>query len=168
MKPSRPENAVVTGAVLFGLDPNIKNTRKAKYSIGFNCDDIWDEKIHGGIGEKYFDNNNNVYKCRNSFHSFIKKGQDISPNDVVEQSFATMNPRTIVLRFFKSEKVNPVLWTENDVEEISNAQLDLGRDYPENERDFIIKLKFGGTYVDASCYHVKSQRELRFPLYFNK
>ena len=167
LKPSRPESAVVAGAVLFGLDPNIIITRKAKYSIGFNCDDVWDERIHGGIGEKYYDNNNNCYKCKNSFHSFIKKGQDIPSNDVIEQSFATMNPRIIVLRFFKSDKVNPVLWTEDGVEEIGNAQLDLGRDYPDNERNFIIKLKFGGTYVDASCYHENSKRELSFPLYFN-
>ena len=168
LKPSQPENAVVKGAVLFGLNPYIINIRKAKYTIGFNCDDVWNEAIHGGIGEKYCDNNYNIFKCRNSFHTFIKKGQDISPNDIIIQSFITMNPQIILLKFFKSNKENPVLWTEKDVELIGTEQLDLGKDYPEDERDFIIKLKFGGTYAHASCYHEKSKKELSFPLYFNK
>lgn len=168
LKPYQPEYAVVKGAVLFGIDPYTINIRKAKYTIGFNCDDIWDDNIHGGIGEKYYDNRYNIYKCKNSFHTFIKKGQDIPQNFIVEQSFITMNSRIILLKFFKSNKENPVLYTDSDVELISIEQLDLGRDYPEDERDFIIKIKFGGTYADASCFHIKSQKELRFPLYFTK
>ena len=168
LKPSYPQKAVLNGAVLFGLYPEIIKIRKAPYSIGFNCDDLWDENIHGGIGQKYHDPKSNTDKCRNSFHSFIKKGQDISKDYIVEQGFITMNSRIIMLKFFKSEKENPVLWTENGVELMGDVKLDLGQDYPEEERDFIIKLKFGGTFVDATCYHLKSGRELSFPLYFNK
>lgn len=168
MKPSCPERAVVKGAVLFGIDPSIINSRKAMFTIGFNCDDNWDEKIHGGIGEKYYDSRYNIYKCKNSFHAFIRKGQDLSQNDYVEQSFITMNSRIILLKFFKSDKVNPVLWTEKGVELIGNEQLDLGKDFPEGERSFILRLKFGGTYAVASCSHCNSGREFSFPLYFNQ
>ena len=168
MKPSNPERAVVKGAVLFGIDPFIIDIRKAMYTIGFNCDDNWDEKIHGGKGIKYYDPNYNICKCKDSFHVFIRKGQDLSQNDCIEQSFITMNSRIIILKFFKSNKVNPVLWTDEGVELIGNEQLDLGKDYPENERCFTLKLKFGGTFADASCFHEKSRREFSFPLYFNK
>lgn len=168
LKPSYPQKAVLNGAVLFGLYPEIIKVRKAPYTIGFNCDDFWDENIHGGFGQKYYDSKSNTFKCRNSLHPFIKKVQDIPKDFIVEQDFITMNSRIIMLKFFKSEKENPVLWTENGVELIGNLQLDLGEDYPEEERDFIIKLKFGGTFVDATCYHPKSRRNLSFPLYFNK
>ena len=62
---------------------------------------------------------------------------------------------------------NPILFTEEGVELIGNEQLDLGRDYSLEERNFKIILKFGGTFYDAKCIHDKSGKELKFPLYFN-
>lgn len=60
LKPSHPETAVVKGAVLFGINPNIIKLRKAKYTIGFCTNSIWDESKHGLIGEKYFDKIDNA------------------------------------------------------------------------------------------------------------
>ena len=167
LKPSCPEKAVVIGAVLFGINPYYIDLRKAMYTIGFNCDDIWDEKIHGGIGEKYYDSRYNIYKCKNSFHTFIRIGDDLSQNQYIEQSFITMNTRTINLKFYKSLKRNPVLYDEDGVQLIGDAQLDLGKDFPEDERGFILKLNFGGTFLVASCIHPTSGREIKIPIYFN-
>lgn len=169
LKPSCPERAVIQGAVIFGINPFVIGSRKAMYTIGFNCDDLWDEKIHGSVIEnKYYDNNYHIHKCRNSFHTFIKKGDDLIQNNFIEQSFITMNSRVVVLKFFMSQKENPVLFTEDGVELIGNEQLDLGRDYPLEERNFKLRINFGGTYAVASCLHEKSMREFKFPLYFNK
>ena len=169
LKPSCPERAVIQGAVIFGINPFVIGSRKARYTIGFNCDDPWDEKIHGSVIEnKYYDNNYHCHKCRNSFHTFIKKGDDLIQKNFIEQSFITMNSRVVVLKFFMSHKENPVLTTEDGVELIGNEQLDLGRDYPLEERNFILRINFGGTYAVASCLHEKSMREFKFPLYFNK
>lgn len=167
LKPSCPEKAVVIGAVLFGLNPYFIDIRKATYTIGFNCDDIWDDKIHGGIGEKYFDHNFNIYKCKNSFHAFIRIGDDLSQSQYIEQSFITMNSRTINLKFFKSSKRNPVLYNEDGVQLIGDVQLDLGKDFPVNERGFVLQLNFGGTFLVASCKHPTSGREIKLPIYFN-
>ena len=167
LKPSCPEKAVVIGAVLFGINPYYIDLRKAMYTIGFNCDDIWDDKIHGGIGEKYYDSRYHIYKCKNSFHTFIRIGDDLSQNQYIEQSFMTMNTRTINLKFYKSLKREPVLYDEDGVQLIGDAQLDLGKDFPENERGFILKLNFGGTFLVASCIHPTSGREIKIPIYFN-
>lgn len=167
LKPSCPERAVVMGAVLFGINPYFIDIRKAMFTIGFNCDDIWDDKVHEGVGEKYYDKNFKVYKCRNSFHVFIRVGDDLSQNNYVEQNFITMNSRNIVLKFFKSLKRNPVLYTEDGVQLLGNVQLDLGKDFPINERNFTLRLNFGGTFLAASCIHPISGREIKFPLYFN-
>ena len=168
LKPSNPEKAVLKGAVLFGINPNIINLRISPYTIGFNCDEDWNEQIHGGIGEKYYDALNAVFKCKNSFHILIKKGEKISQNNIITKSFITMNSRIIILKFFKTLNPNPVLFTEKGVELIGNEKLDLGRDYNYEERSFYINLKFGGTFYDASCIHIKSGKVLKFPLYFNK
>ena len=167
LKPSCPERAVVMGSVLFGINPYFIDVRKAMYTIGFNCDDIWDESIHGGTGVKYYDQTYKVHKCKNSFHAFIRVGDDLTQNQYVEQSFISLNSRNIVLKFFKSLKRNPILYTEEGVQSIGNVQLDLGKDFPQNERYFTLRLNFGGTFLVASCIHPISGREIKFPLYFN-
>jgi hypothetical protein len=169
LKPSNPERAILKGAVLFGINPNIINLRISAYTIGFNCDEDWDEIKHDGIDKKYqyYDSVNAKYKCKDSFHILIKKGQEIPQDYTITESFITMNSRIIILKFFKTMNPNPILFTEEGVELIGNEQLDLGRDYSLGERNFNIILKFGGTFYDAKCIHEKSGKELKFPLYFN-
>ena len=168
LKPSRPSIAVVKGAVLFGLNPKIVKIRKAPYTIGFNCDKIWDESVHGGIGIKYYDNDYKNYKCLNSFDKFIEIGQDIKEGLTITRNFITKNPRYIYLKFFKTKEKNPILYTDPNVELLGEDKIDLEYDYPLNERGFIVQMEFGGTYVKAKCIHIKSHTEKKFELYFNK
>jgi len=169
LKPSNPEKAILKGAVLFGINPNIINLRISAYTIGFNCDEDWDEIKHAGIDKKYqyYDAINGKFKCKDSFHILIKKGQEIPQDYTITESFFTMNSRIIILKFFKTLNPNPVLFTEEGVELIGNEQLDLGRDFNLEDRNFNIILKFGGTFYDAKCIHEKSGKVLKFPLYFN-
>ena len=51
---------MVKGVVLFGLNPNIINMRKEKHTIGSNYYDIWNDAIHGGISEGYYETNYNL------------------------------------------------------------------------------------------------------------
>ena len=62
LKPSHPEIAVVKGAVLFGINPNIIVERKAKYTIDLSINAIWIEEIHDKNGVKYFDDVSNNYR----------------------------------------------------------------------------------------------------------
>ena len=167
LKPSRPEIAVVKGAVLFGINPDKIKFRIFPYTLGFNCDDDWNDLTHGGIGKKIYNEQTQRFTCLNSFHTFIKKGETISTNHTITHNLITLNSRYIHLKFFKSLKSNPILWTEEGVELIGSDILDLQQEYPVNEWDFTITLKFGGTYVEAKCFHNKSKLEKNLLLYFN-
>lgn len=167
LTPSRPEIAVVKGAVLFGLNSDIINVRKAKYTIGFKTTEIWDEEKHGNLGQKYYDYEENVYRCSNIFDSFIRRGQDISINDIITHNFIMLGPRFISLQFFKTLNPNPILCTEEGVDLIGSDSMDLGRNYAKDEREIIVKMKFGGTFCEATCIHTKSGIEKSLPLYFN-
>ena len=46
--------------------------------------------------------------------------------------------------------------------------MDLKRDYNDNERDVIVIMKFGGTFVEAECIHEKSGERVKTNLYFVK
>lgn len=52
LKPSNPYLAIMEGAVLFGVNPNIIDTRIARYTIGMETRDFWKEEIHSKKGTK--------------------------------------------------------------------------------------------------------------------
>lgn len=166
--PARPDIAVIKGAVLFGLNPNIIKSRKSPYTIGFNSDHYWDDNIHSGKGIKYYDFTFNCFKCQNTFDKLIEKGEDIQIGHKITRFYISTNSRYINLKFFKSEKESPFLWTENGVELLGEDRLDLEEDYPIDQRNFILIIEFGGTFVEAKCIHNLSNKSKNLKLYFNK
>ena len=168
IRPSPPEIAVVKGAVLFGLNPDKIKIRIFPYTLGFNCDDFWDENIHGGKGTKYANEIDKSFLCLNSFHTFIKMGEAIPKNHSITHNFFTLNSRNLIIKFFKTQKNNPILWTEDGIELIGSDTIDLQKDYSIYERGLSVTLKFGGTYVEAKCIHYGSKIETNLVLYFNK
>ena len=168
LKPSRPELAVVKGAVLFGLSPDIINIRKAKYSIGIMADAIWDEMTYGKIGKKYYDIEDKEYFCENIFAQFFEIGQNISIDDKIEHCFTMFDSKTCELKFYKSLKKKTILCNEERDEFMGKDIINLEKDYNKDERQIKVILKFGGTYVEATGIHIKSGKEITFNLYFNK
>ena len=153
---------------MFGLNPDKIKIRIFPYTLGFNCDDDWDESIHGEKGVKYLSQVTNTYICLNSFHTFIKMGESIPKNHIITHNFYTLNSRMIILKFFKTLKNNPILWTEDGIDLIGSDTIDLQKDYNLNERGLSVTLKFGGTYVEAKCLHFESKIEKDLILHFNK
>ena len=66
--------------------------------------------------KKYYDEIENVYRCKDSFYTFIKIGQNISINDEITHKFKLLGPRTCKLEFYKSFKKEPILCDEDGVE----------------------------------------------------
>lgn len=153
---------------MFGINPDIIVERKVKYSIGFCSCKIWKEEIHSQIGEKYFDEDDNVYRCRNCFDLFIKIGQTLRIEDKIKHNFHMLGPRYCNLKFYKSYKENPILCNEKGVELIGQDLLDLKKDYPKDERDIVVEMNFFGTFVEAECLHIKSGIKTKINLYFDK
>ena len=168
LKPSHPEIAVVKGAVLFGINPNIIIERKAKYTIGLSVNNVWNETIYGKIGgEKYLDDDK-TYRCKNCFDLFIEIGETLSINHKITHNLRMSTPRYCSLIFYKSYKKKPILCTEEGVEKIGEDELDVKKDHGPTERDIIVEMKFGGTYVEAECIHKKSGIKTKTNLYFDK
>lgn len=166
LKPSHPDRAVVKGAVLFGIDPSIIKSRKAKYSIGFCSNNIYNKEIHGKIGGKKYIDDEGIERCEDCFTTFIKIGEIISIDDIRKHYFQLANPNCASLKFYKTTKPNPILCTEDKVDLIGEDSFDLKKDYPKGERDFTVEMKFGGTFAVAKCIHQKSGTKIEIPLYF--
>ena len=161
--------AVKNGAVLFGLNPKKIFSRIAKYTIGEKVRNIWDDQIHSKLGlkNKIYDEDAKVYRCANCFDKFVEIGQKIGNDQLITKTYSLVNKRYGKIIFYKTENSNPILISEEGVEEIGNCLLDAGKDYPFGERDIKVTLKFGGTSIDVKAIHVKSGKEVKAKFEFN-
>ena len=83
LKPSNPYLSILEGAVLFGINPNIIETRIAKYTIGMGTRSIWNDEIHSEKGTKIFDEDSKVWRCEHCFCKFIEVNQKLKINEEI-------------------------------------------------------------------------------------
>ena len=66
------------------------------------------------------------------------------------------------ISFYKTKKSNPIFISEEGIELIGECFLDIGKDYnSREERQILVKLKFGGTFIDVNAIHLKSGKNIR-------
>jgi hypothetical protein len=167
IKPSNHYLAIMDGAVLFGLNPNIIDIRIAKYTIGMQTRSLWNEEKHSKNGKKVFDEDNKVWRCENCFAKFIEVNQELkNGEEIPPKTFSMVSPRTCTLHFYKSLKPNPIFTFEKGVEKMVECELDAGKDYPLGERDFKVYMKLNGTFIDIKAVHEKSGKFCKVNLKF--
>jgi hypothetical protein len=65
------------------------------------------------------------------------------------------------LKFYKTKKSNPIFTFEEGIELIGECDLDAGKNYNNrDERELLVKLKFGGTFIDVKAIHLKSGKNI--------
>ena len=166
LQPSKPCLAIMEGAVLFGINPNIINSRISRYTIGQGTRAVWNEEKHAKYGEKVFDEYKKIWRCTNCFDKFIEIKQKLKLNEEITRSYHMVGPRYCNLSYYKTFSPNPTFTFETGVEQIGECNIDAGKDYPINERDIEVTMKFGGTFVDVKAKHVQSGKEVSTILKF--
>ena len=166
-QPSKPCLSIMEGAVLFGLNPNKIIQRKAKYTIGMNTCDFWNEDIHSKNGKKFYDEVFKNWRCKDCFLIFIKINQTIELGQKIIKNRVFLGARYCTIDFYKTLKSNPIFVFEEGVEKIGQLTLDAGKDYPPGERDFTVTMRFGGTFIDVKAKHLKSGKLISIKLDFN-
>ena len=160
------------GAVLFGIEPSTINVRKAKYTIGEGLSSIWNEKLHAGKGEKYFDEERKKWYCYNCFHKYIEINQNLKYGEEVSYisyiPSKSKNKKVSIHIFYKTKKQNPIFTFEEGITKIGQCRLDIGKEY-NNYKDREIKtiMKFGGTYIDVTAFHIKTGKYVKTTLLFD-
>ena len=165
--PSEPCLSIMKGAVIFGLNPNLIAQRKAQYTIGTNVSEEWNEELHSNKGKKYYNKEDDTWTCDNCFSSFITKNQNLSVGQEIIKIYDMFAPRFCKIKFYKSDKTNPILVDEEGVKEIGQCRLDAGKDYPESERSISITMIIGGTFIDVKAKHKISGNYIKAKLDFN-
>ena len=169
--PLQPEVSIIKGAVLFGFQTNIIRKRKAKYSIGIKVSSEWNDK-YKGKGIKTYEEVDKKYHCSNLFGKFITVNQYIKFDEVIKHSYKALNPNPEII-LYKTNKDDCTFIDEKDengkliLEEFGRVTFDIGKDFDEKNREVIVKMKMGGTYIDVNAILVKNGKNLNIIQSFN-
>ena len=162
-----PSIAVVEGAVIFGLNPHIIKKRISKYTIGIKCNEIWNDNRHGAHPEKkYFDEEDNCYRCCDVFSPIIEKNQKISVDEIKSRNYKIKSKKTNIT-FFKTLYSNVTFTDEkyllsNKCKKFGELIFDVGDKYDKRNKDLIIELELGGTFISATIKYKKEKKKINF------
>lgn len=167
--PSYPETAIIRGAVLFGFQNNIIRKRKAKYTLGIKVSNKWEEK-YKGKGIKKYDEIAKEDHCKNLFSKIITINQYIPFDKIIKKNYKALNPNPEII-FYKTYKENCTFINEKDrngkliIFEFGKLDFNIGNDFDINNRDVIIEIRMGGTYIDGCAILKKNGKKL--PIYLS-
>ena len=165
------EISIMRGAVLFGFQNNIIRKRKAKYTFGIKKCSIWKD-IYKGKGTKSYEEVEKDYYCTNLFCKFIKRNQYILFDEIITKNFEALNPNPEII-FYKTNKEDCTYIDEIDengnliLKKLGSATFEIGEDFDVNQRDVIIEMKLGGTYIEICATLKKNGKKLNITQTFD-
>ena len=162
-----PVLAVARGAVMFGMDPLMINSRVARFNIGIRISENWNDLKHWKRKDlKYFCTIENKYKCSNIFSPIILKNKKLTIDNWVSKHYSLLDSNCNIA-FMKTD-YDDALFTDDSVkqcEKFGEIKFDAGKEYDESDKDLIVQLKLGGTFIDAKVIYKEVEQTM--PLYFN-
>ena len=166
-QPSKQCLSIMEGAVLFGQNPNKILRRKARYTIGMDLSDIWNDELHSKDGKKFYDKERKVWLCKDCFSKFITINQNLELGEEIIKNFTFPNSRKCLMNFYKTLKCDPIFVFEKGIEKIGQLIFEIEKDYPPGKRNITVTMRIGGTFIDVKCVHIKSGKAIKTKLYFN-
>ena len=154
---------------MFGIEPSIINIRKARYTIGNEVNKPWNDKIHSGKGEKYFDKEFKKWYCKHCFDKYIEINQNLKYEEKIShKGYFNLDQKSVLMIFYKTKKQNPIFTFEEGLVKIGEYELYLDATYKDlNDREIEITMKFGGTFIDVTAFHTKSGKSVKTTLTFD-
>lgn len=166
-----PSTSIVKGAVIFGYNPFIIKSRISKYTIGVKCNEDWDQSIHGKRPElKFFDENEKKFYCRKIFTPIIHQKEKIGVDEKKKQYFL-LRGGTSSITFYKTKFKNVKFIDEtylymnirrNKCIELFETLYDIEDIYDEKDRNLIIELQLGGTFVYGNIIYKGISKPVEF------
>lgn len=164
---SYPSLAIVKGAVIFGLNPFAIKARISKYTLGVQTREKWDELEHGKRNDlKYFDEKDKCYYCKNRFSPIILKNKKINVDEIVKKNYSISYSNVNII--FLKTLFNDVKFTDETEShkrkciKFGETEFNVGESYDENNKDLIIELKLGGTYINAKIIYNEIEKSIPF------
>ncbi|KAM9344464.1 heat shock 70 kDa protein 12A-like [Pholidichthys leucotaenia] len=162
--PSRPQEAIVKGAVQFGRNPAMVVSRQSAFTYGVALTDVFDHSKHRE--DHSFTDKYGVW-CKDVFYKLVEIGEDVGWDESREHFFAPspLGTRTTI-RFFLTEKKNPEYVDEWGVEKIGSFVVDTPMSTWVHDRNIKLEIKFGSSEMRATATDISSGSRMSISLDF--
>ncbi|XP_053400356.1 heat shock 70 kDa protein 12A-like isoform X2 [Mercenaria mercenaria] len=161
--PPEPGLAVLKGAVLFGHNPGIIASRKARFTYGVRGSVEFDSAQHPAHTKRIV---NGVAMCSDVFKVLVKQGEEVETGHrITETKYpASDDDRTANIELFLSTDPNPVFVTDPTCSKIGHMHVKLPRGNTTKERGYEIAFIFGEIEIMLKVKHLKTEES--FTEYF--
>ncbi|KAI4873230.1 hypothetical protein NFI96_028182, partial [Prochilodus magdalenae] len=154
--PLDAQMAVVNGAVMFGMRPNVVESRISVFTYGIAVVHLFDETKHKGKS-KYVSKDGAQF-CDVCFHCLVKKNESVPFDDVEGFVFNPLetDQREMHFSFYCTEKETAEFVDEEGMRKIGSLSVSMPMIQKGRGRSVILEIKFGFTEVQATATDVDS------------
>ena len=162
-----PSTSIAKGAVIFGFEPYMIKTRISKYTIGISVAEKWDEKKHGKrLDLKFYCKIEKCYKCKNVFSPIIFRKDKIDVDDIRSRYYNIIQPINNVV-FYKTvysnvKYIDETFNSNKKCIEFGRIPFDVKDLFDPTNKDVVIELQLGGTFVDAKIKYKGIEKSFPF------
>ncbi|KAM9344271.1 heat shock 70 kDa protein 12A-like isoform 2-T2 [Pholidichthys leucotaenia] len=148
--PVRPQEAILKGALMYGLTPELVVSRKSAFTYGLAVSHRFDASIHkqekkfrAAVGEL----------CSNIFMKLVEEGEDVGCHETRNHIFypAESYVTSASFIFYRSESKNPVHVDDYGVQKVASFRIALPDTTAGTKRKVKLEIKFGSTEITATA-----------------
>uniref|UniRef100_A0AAR2LHP6 Heat shock 70 kDa protein 12A n=1 Tax=Pygocentrus nattereri TaxID=42514 RepID=A0AAR2LHP6_PYGNA len=154
--PVDAQMAVVNGAVMFGMMPNVVESRISVFTYGIAVVHFFDKIKHKGKS-KYV-SKDGVHYCDVCFHCLVKKDESV-PFDEAEQyifNALEIEQNEMLFSFYCTEKETAEFVDEEGMMKIGSLAVSMPKISQGRNHSVILEIKFGFTEMQATATDVDS------------
>lgn len=113
---------------MFGLNPRSITSRISKMTYGINTLTTYDADRHCEEKKVVIEGED---FCEDVFDAFVRKGEAVGIDEVHVKTYCPVRARQTVMRiiFYCTEKENASFVDENDVRQLGELSIDIGRPF---------------------------------------
>jgi len=168
--PPNPAAAVLFGAVLYGCDVPVIQSRRARYTYGHRVARPFDPG-RDPMAKRLTDASGRVL-CKDRFHVFVANGDTIEAERRERHVLRPVGPghTRMKLRFYRTLKRDPRYIDEEGCEHIGSLTVELGAamQLPLDQRRVEVEVRFGDTDISASARNMHTLQRVQTDLRFDE
>ncbi|KAL6763565.1 hypothetical protein V8C86DRAFT_245882 [Haematococcus lacustris] len=167
--PDVPHAAVLGGAVQYGFHPARIHARRSLKAYGVRTCRMWTEGAPG----KFLDLETGIWMSNRYFKCFVKEAELVSWDQEVKHTLLplskTQNKVVVHLFACNNNSTRFVEDGDDDMEMLGKLCVDVPEeDSSDDDRDIVVKFKFGKTQIHASAHNAATGSEDDLPISFEQ
>ncbi|XP_033842513.1 heat shock 70 kDa protein 12A-like [Periophthalmus magnuspinnatus] len=156
--PKNPQEAILKGAVMFGRDQSVIQTRKSAFTYGLGVNELFDPSLHKP-GKKYTTKEGVIW-CGDIFSKLVGINEDVEWNSTREYKCFPIesDQKKMELPFYRTERETVMYVDDWGVEgPVAECVVDMPDTAKGTNREVKLEVFFGSTEIKAKATDLESK-----------